>query len=100
MKAHLIDMHLLVPRSRSSEIISQKMAMSRPLVFHKHILFFRLDACLHKMYTIFCVHNFVIGGAGTEDYHVSMEMCSAMFWNFEGRNVTKKLLYQKVYSQY
>ena len=47
MKAHLIDTHLLVPRSRSSaEVkvkyqghVSQKMGVSGALVFHKHILF-------------------------------------------------------------
>ena len=48
MKAHLINMHLLVPRSRSSAkvkvkyqgYISQKIAVSRSFMFHKHILFF------------------------------------------------------------
>ena len=47
MKAYLINMHLLVPRSRSSAkvkvkykgYISQKMAVSGAFVFHKHILF-------------------------------------------------------------
>ena len=47
MKAHLIDTHLLVPRSRSSAkvkvkykgYISQKTAVSGAFVFHKHILF-------------------------------------------------------------
>ena len=47
MKAYLINMHLLVPRSRSSAKvkvtckgdISQKMAVSWAFVFHKHILF-------------------------------------------------------------
>ena len=47
MKAHLIDTHLLVPRSRSSakvkvkyqDHVSQKMGVSGTLVFHKHILF-------------------------------------------------------------
>ena len=47
MKAHLIDADLLVPRSRSSAKVkvkyqchvSQKMAVSGALVFHKHILF-------------------------------------------------------------
>ena len=46
MKAHLFNAHLLVPRSRSSAkvikykgYISQKMAVSGPFVFHKHILF-------------------------------------------------------------
>ena len=47
MKAHLIDTHLLVPRSRSSAKVkvkykahvSQKMGVSVALVFHKHILF-------------------------------------------------------------
>ena len=48
MKAHLIDTHLLVPRSRSSAKVkvkyqghvSQKMGVSGALVFHKHILVF------------------------------------------------------------
>ena len=46
MKAHLIDSHLLVPRSRSSAkvkveyqgYISQKIVVLVALVFHKHIL--------------------------------------------------------------
>ena len=46
MKAYLINMHLLVPRSRSSAkvkvkykgFVSQKMAVSGAFVFHKHIL--------------------------------------------------------------
>ena len=48
MKAYFINMHLLVPRSRSSVkvkvkfkgYISQKMAVSGAFVFHKHILLF------------------------------------------------------------
>ena len=48
MKAHLIDTHLLVPRSRSSAKVkvryqghvSQKMGVFGALVFHKHILFY------------------------------------------------------------
>ena len=47
MKAYFINMHLLVPRSRSSAtvkvkykgFISQKMAVSGAFMFHKHILF-------------------------------------------------------------
>ena len=47
MKAHLIDTHLLVPRSGSSAKVkvkyqghvSQKIGVSGALVFHKHILF-------------------------------------------------------------
>ena len=47
MKAFLINMHLLVPKSRSSAkvkvkfkgYISQKMAVSGAFMFHKHILF-------------------------------------------------------------
>ena len=47
MKTHLIDTHLLVPRSRSSARVkvkhqghvSQKMGVLGALVFHKHILF-------------------------------------------------------------
>ena len=48
MKAYLINMHLLVPRSRSSAKvkvkykghISQEFAVSGAFVFHKHVLFF------------------------------------------------------------
>ena len=48
MKAYLINMHLLVPKSRSSakvkvkykDYISQKMAVLGAFVFHKHIFFF------------------------------------------------------------
>ena len=48
MKAHLIDTHLLVPRSKSSAKVkvkyqghvSQKVGVSGALVFHKHILVF------------------------------------------------------------
>ena len=47
MKVHLIDTHLLVPRSRSSAKVkvkyqgnvSQKMGVLGAVVFHKHILF-------------------------------------------------------------
>ena len=47
MKAHLIETHLLVPRSRSSAKakvecqghVSQKMGVLGALVFYKHILF-------------------------------------------------------------
>ena len=47
MKAHLIDTHLLVPRSRPSAKIkvkyqghvSKKMGVSGAFVFHKHVLF-------------------------------------------------------------
>ena len=50
MTAHLIDTHVLVPRSRSSAKVkvkyqvhvSQKMGVSGALVFHKHILFYQL----------------------------------------------------------
>ena len=50
MKAHLIDTHLLVPRSRLSAKVkvkyqghvSQKMGVLGALVFHKHILVFFL----------------------------------------------------------
>ena len=49
MKVHLIDTHLLVPRSRSSAKVkvkyqghvSQKMGVSGAIVFHKHIFFLR-----------------------------------------------------------
>ena len=47
MKAHLIDTHLLLPRSRScakvkvkyNGHVSQMMGVSGALEFHKHILF-------------------------------------------------------------
>ena len=64
MKAHLIDTHLLVPRSRSSAKVkvkyqghvSQKMGVSGALVFHKHILF-----SLAKMfYTSLKIHVIVM----------------------------------------
>ena len=50
MKAHLIDTHLLVPRSRSCAKVkvkyqghvSQKIGVLGALVFHKHILFSNL----------------------------------------------------------
>ena len=57
MKAHLIDTHLLVPRSRSSAKIkvkyqghlSQRMGVAGALVFHKHILFFFFSSPEHKV---------------------------------------------------
>ena len=48
MKAYLINMHLLVPRSSAKVkvkykgYISQKMAVSGTFMFHKHILFSRV----------------------------------------------------------
>ena len=53
MKAHLIDTHLLVPRSRSSAKVkvkyqghvSQEMGVSGALVFHKHILLGGFSEC-------------------------------------------------------
>ena len=63
MKAYLIDMHLLVPRSRSSAkvkvkykgYIYQKMAVFGAFVFDKHILFF----CLFVFEDLFllCIQN-------------------------------------------
>ena len=56
MKAYLINMHLLVPKSRSSAkvkvkyevYISQKIAFSGAFMFHKHILLFlKLSSMLH-----------------------------------------------------
>ena len=57
MKAHLIDTHLLVPRSRSSAKVkvkyqghvSQKMGVSAALVFHKRILFIICLLSLYRM---------------------------------------------------
>ena len=48
MKAYLINMHLLVPRSSAKVnvkykgYISQKKAASGAFMFHKHILFLRV----------------------------------------------------------
>ena len=57
MKAHLIDTHLLVTRSRSSAKVKvkyqghvpQQMGVSGALVFHKHIL---VVICLLTLYTM------------------------------------------------
>ena len=57
MKAHLIDTHLLVSRSRSSAKVkvkyqghvSQKMGVSGALVSHKHILFIICLLSLYRM---------------------------------------------------
>ena len=58
-KAHLINTHLLGPRSKSSAkvkveyqgYISKKIAVSGALVFHKHILFlFQLHKIIHLPY--------------------------------------------------
>ena len=62
MKAHLIDTHLQVPRSRSSANVkvkyqghvSQKMGVSRALVFHKHILFVTVMDSEFSFDLIFC----------------------------------------------
>ena len=77
MKAHLINMHLQVPRSRSSAkvkvkykgYISQKMAVSGAFVFHKHILFFHenveiflllLHSQLHLLSSMLAKNNIII----------------------------------------
>ena len=60
MNAHLIDTHLLVPRSRSSAKVkvkyqghvSQKMGVLGELVFHKHIMFFPLSYNVSKALSI------------------------------------------------
>ena len=63
MKAHLIDTHLQVPRSRSSTKVkvkyqghvSQKMGVSGALVFHKHILFCIKVCSLQYIYSCLCL---------------------------------------------
>ena len=70
MKAHLIDTHLLVPRSRSSAkvkvkckgYISQKVAVLRAFVFHKHIMF-------HNVCYAICIFKFF-------NRHISVVVCS------------------------
>ena len=57
MKAYLINMHLLVPRSRSSAKVKvkyegyvyQEMAVSGAFVFHKHILFLLILVMLKEI---------------------------------------------------
>ena len=65
MKAYLINMHLLVPRSRSSAkvkvkykgYISQKMAVQGAFVFHKHILFYIASYPLNDLsYMLHLIH--------------------------------------------
>ena len=61
MKAYVINMHLLVPRSRSSAkvkvkykgYISQKMAVSGAFVFHKHNLLFYSNKIQLNTATVF-----------------------------------------------
>ena len=63
MKAYLIIMHLLVPRSRSSAkvkvkykgYIPQKMAVSGTFVLHKHILFVVCKCCQFGSVDNFCL---------------------------------------------
>ena len=71
MKAHLIDRHLLVPRSRSSVkvkvkygYVSQKMGVSEALVFHKHVLF---NNVFHS-YISLVLQNAVLCGNGLNGY--------------------------------
>ena len=86
MKAHLINMHLLVPRSRSSAkikvkykgYISQKMAVLGAFVFHKHILF--LTVIREK--DNFLVDNFpnnFVWGVATAAYQIEGG------WNADGK---------------
>ena len=66
MKAHLINTHLLVPRSRSSAkvkvkykgYISQKMAISGAIVFHKNIV---LILYLRAIETLVCRREIILG---------------------------------------
>ena len=70
MKAHLIDTHLLVPRSRSSAKVkvkyqghvSQKMGVSGALVFHKHIVFLKGFMLLTVFKSRDCVVKYYIVG--------------------------------------
>ena len=76
MKAYLINMHLLVPRSRSSAkvkvkykgYISQKKAVSGAFVFHKHILF-----C-----SVFTSFEIIVGKGETDGKHCFL-LFSSMF---------------------
>ena len=57
MKAHLMNTHLLVPKSRSSAKVkvkyqgnvSAKMGVSGALVFHKHILFHKFSEVIFSV---------------------------------------------------
>ena len=96
MKAHLIDTHLLVPRSRSSAKVkvryqghvSQKMGVSRALVFHKHIL-----SPLLSMFSNFpktCFKNITskLPSAKSDTFSVSLAeskyqmACNTQKWTF------------------
>ena len=65
MNVHLIDTHLLVPRSRSSAKVkvkyqghvSQKMVVLGALVFHKHILFLLYYELSFIVYEIVCIYR-------------------------------------------
>ena len=68
MKAYLINMHLLVPRSRSSAkvkvkykgYISQKMAVLGAFMFYKHILF-KLYIIHYSFIAVHCFNNGYVG---------------------------------------
>ena len=78
MEAHLIDTHLLGPRSRSSAKVkakyqghvSQKMDASGALVFHEHILFYRLQMLSILTSLEFCrlVKGYLFSGDGVHDW--------------------------------
>ena len=67
MKAYLINMHLLVPRSRSSAkvkvkyegYIYQEMAVSGAFVFHKHILFLLILVMLKEI-VLHCAFDWLL----------------------------------------
>ena len=69
MKAYLINMYLLVPRSRSSAkvkvkykgYISQKMGVLGAFMFHKHILFIHIQYIVYKSFQFRQIQTLLFG---------------------------------------
>ena len=93
MKAYLINMHLLVPRSRSSAkvkvkykgYISQKMAVSGAFMFHKHILFVAENFYNHQKKTKFWGKN------GSQCVSLSIRQSVAFFVPIANEPISRKL---------
>ena len=97
MKAHLIDTHLLVPRSRSSAKVKvkyqghvfQKMGVSGALVFHKHVLFFlafKNGICGLKKFLLNTL-NLTPEGPSCKTVGVSVCVQSTSFCQNAGRSI-------------
>ena len=95
MKAYLINTHLLVPRSRSSAKVkvkyqgnfSQKMGVSRALVFHKHILFFQSYRNLEKKTIVLRMVGEYGSSLGSQlqlllAYPITTQYCILTHWRY------------------